>query len=456
MDEPERDDTRPLDRSEAVLAREAATIGDVMKIRMYPFVVEEADGTRITDADGNDYLDFIAAAGVLNTGAKHPRVRAAIHEELDRSWSTMHCCYPSEPTVRLGERLCERLPGDFEKRAWFGATGSDANDCLAKLVPMAAGRRRMISYVGAYHGQTTGSATLSGHSAQAKVIGSGNVTKVPYPYPYRCSWGPCDQSGCSLKCLDFVEEFALGAVSPAEDTAAILLEPIQSDGGDIVPPDNYLPALRELCDRYGIWLLFDEVKTGMGRTGRFFGFEHAGVVPDGVSMGKPLGGGLPLSAVVARREILDVDTFNLFTLGGAPVPAAAGLAVLDVLQAEGLTGNAERMGARLQVGLRALMDDHPLIGEVRGRGLMIGIELVTDRTTKEPAAKDAARLVYRCFELGLIVIYCGLLGNVIEMTPPLTIDEDDVDEALRIIDRALADVEAGDFDDEKLARFAGW
>ena len=449
-------DDRSLDRSEAVIAREAAAIGASMKIRFYPFVAGRGEGTHVCDADGNDYLDFIAAGGVLQTGYRHSHVRAAIDAELDRAWSNMHCCYPNERTVELGEELVRRLPGDFEKKAWFGTTGSDANDALFKLVPAATGRPRLISFVGAYHGQTSGSSSLSGHSAQAKVAGAGTVTKVPYPYPYRCTFGPCPPDECSLKCLAFIEEYALGAVSPAEQTAAIIMEPVQSDGGDVVPPDNFIPALRELCDRSGMWLLFDEVKAGMGRTGRFFAFEHAGVEADAVSMGKPLGGGLPLSAVVGRRELLDVDTFALYTLGGSPVPAAAGLAVLEVLRDEALLDNAQRMGARLLDGLRHLQMQHPLIGDVRGKGLMVGIELVVDRETREPATRDAARLVYRCFELGLLVIYCGLLGNVIEMTPPLTIDDSDVDHALSVLDEALADVEAERFDDAKLARFAGW
>lgn len=446
---------RVLERSEAILAREDSAISRAMKIRLYPFVVERADGTRLYDPDGNEYLDFIAAAGVLQTGSRHPVVERAIRDELDRSWATMHCCYPNERAVELAERLIELVPGDFEKQAWFGTTGSDANDCLARLVPMAAGRPRMISYVGSYHGQTAGSAALSGHQAQAKVGRSASVTKVRYPDPYRCRFGPCDPGGCSLRCLEDLRE-ALATLSPAEETAAVIVEAVQSDGGDIVPPDNYLPALRELCDLNGLWLLFDEVKTGMGRTGRFFAFEHSGVVADAVSMGKPLGGGLPLSAVIARREILDVDTLTLYTLGGSPAPAAGGLAVLDVLGTEDLIGNARRMGDRLIAGLRTLAEDHPLIGDVRGLGLMVGTELVADRQTREPAARDAARLAYRCFELGLIVMYCGTFGNVMEMTPPLTITDAEVDEALAIFDRALADVEEESFDDEKLARFDGW
>ena len=441
--------------SEAALDRENAIVGRVMKIRLYPFVPAKAEGVTLTDVDGRDYLDFIASAAVVQTGYKHPRVRAAIMNAMDGVWTAMHCCHPNTHTIDLAERLAALVPGDFEKRVWFGTTGSDANDCLSRLLPKATGRRRLISFIGAYHGQTTGSAVLSGHQTQADVIGLGNVTKLPYPDPYRCIHGPCSRDGCSLKCLDAIK-YVLLTVSPAADTAAIVLEAVQSDGGDIVPPENFLPALRQLCDENGIWLVFDEVKTGMGRTGKWFAFEHAGIVADAVSMGKPLGGGLPLSAVVGRRELLDVATFNLFTLGGSPVPTAAGLAVIDVVEDENLRGNAARMGARLMEGLWALAKSHPTIGDVRGRGLIVGVELVRDRKTREPASREAARLAYRCFELGLIVIYCGLYGNVIELTPPLTITEADVDKALTIFDEALSDIEAGRFDDAKLAPYSGW
>ncbi|HWT97533.1 MAG TPA: aspartate aminotransferase family protein, partial [Terriglobales bacterium] len=329
------------------------------------------------------------------------------------------------------------------------------NDCLSRLLPKATGRRRLISFIGAYHGQTTGSALLSGHQTQADVIGLGNVTKLPYPDPYRCAHGPCSRDGCSLKCLEQIK-YALQTTSPAGDTAAIVLEAMQSDAGDIVPPANFLPALRKLCDEHGIWLVFDEVKTGLGRTGEWFAFQHAGIVPDAISLGKPLGGGLPLSAVVGRAELLDVSTYNLFTLGGSPAPCAAGLAVIQVVEEQKLRENATAMGRLLLDGLQALAEAHQLIGDVRGLGLIIGIELVRDRETREPAAREAARLAYRCFELGLIVIYCGIYGNVIELTPPLTITEADVDEALSVLDQALSDIEAGRFDDAKLAPYSGW
>ncbi|HET6494512.1 MAG TPA: aminotransferase class III-fold pyridoxal phosphate-dependent enzyme, partial [Thermoleophilia bacterium] len=232
--------------------------------------------------------------------------------------------------------------------------------------------------------------------------------------------------------------------------------PMQSDGGDIVPPTRYIQGLRDLCDRHGIWLVFDEVKTGLGRSGHFFMHEHFDVRADAVSLGKPLGGGLPLSGVIATSQVLDQDTFSLYTLGGSPAPCAAGLATLDVLAAEHLPENAARVGEHLRRGLLELAATHTSIGDVRGLGLMIGTELVEDRRTRAPAPHLAARLVYRCFELGLLLIYCGLLANVVEMTPPLTLTERDADEALGIIDHALSDVEAGRFDEAKLSRFRGW
>lgn len=449
-------DSRPVGASQAVVARDSAAVANVLKIRFYPFVAAEAEGVRQWDPEGKEYLDFLSSGGVMQTGYRHPKVRARIIEELDRSWSNMLCCYPNLPAVELAERLCGLLPGTFAKKAWFGATGSDANDCLSRLAPMASGRRRLISYVGAYHGQTSGSAELSGHQTQAKVIGGGHITKIPYPYCYRCLWGFDNCDDCSLACLRFLKENVLTSVSPAEDTAGIVLEAMQSDGGDVPAPVRYVRELRRLCDEFGMWLFFDEVKSGLGRTGKMFAFEHSGVEADAISLGKPLGGGLPLSAVLGRSEILDVDTYDLCTLGGSPAPCAGGLATLDVIRDEALADNAAHTGKRLKEGLQELGKSHQLVGDVRGLGLMVGLELVSDRTAKTPATKDAARFVYRCYELGLLVFYCGLHANVIEMTPPLIISDADVDESLSVIDRALADVEAGHFDDAKLSAFGGW
>jgi 4-aminobutyrate aminotransferase len=296
---------------------------------------------------------------------------------------------------------------------------------------------------------------LSGHSTQSDAMAA-NVTKVPYPYCYRCPWERTDPETCGLPCLRFLQEQVLRTVSPAHDTAGVILEAIQSDNGDVVAPDAYLRGLRETCDEHGIWLVFDEVKTGLGRTGTMFAFEHAGIVADAISLGKPLGGGLPVSAVVGRKELLDAPVFDLFTLGGSPAPCAGGIATLDVIERDGLVDRARIMGDLLLEGLRDLQERHPTVGDVRGRGLIAGLELVEDRATRAPAREKAAQLVYRCFELGLLVIYTGILANVVEFTPALTIAEADVHSAVSILDEALADVEAGRFDDGKLSRFRGW
>ncbi len=362
------------------------------------------------------------------------------------------------PSVELAERLIALMPGEFAKKAWFGLHGSDACDALSKLVPMATGRPRMLSFIGGYHGQTGCSAALSGHTAQARVMGGGNVVKVSYPYCYRCPFGSCDSGGCSLRCLDYIEHYIFRTICPPGDTAAVIAEGVQSDGGDVVPPDNFVPALEARCRRHGIMLLFDEVKVGFGCTGKMFSFEHRNVTPDAVAMGKSIGSGVAaLSAVVGRAEILDVGAaINMYTVAGNPVSCTAGLATLDYIQSHGLVENARRVGLDLLDGLQALARRHPLIGDVRGKGMILGVELVRDRATKEPAAREAAKLVNRCKELGLILFYGGIYSNVLEITPSLIMTGAQAEQGLAIIDQALADVEGGRFPDEKLAAYAGW
>jgi 4-aminobutyrate aminotransferase len=323
---------------------------------------------------------------------------------------------------------------------------------------MAQKRPRMVSFIGGYHGQTGGSAALSGHTAQARVMGGGNVVKVPYPYPYRCLFGSTSDEECGQRHLDYIEHYIFRTICPPEDTAGIIIEAVQSDGGDIVPPDNFLPGLEAICRRYGIMLLIDEVKVGFGRTGRMWGFENWGVTPDAIALGKSIGSGVAaLSAVVGRAEILDAGTaINMYTVAGNPVSCTAGLATLDVIERHGLLDNARDIGHYLLDGFQQLQEKHPLIGEARGKGMILGVELVRDRTSKEPASTEAAKVVYRCKELGLILFYGGIYSNVLEITPPLTMTREEADRGLAIIDEALSDVEGGRFPDEKLGQYAGW
>lgn len=445
-------------QTDTLLERDARALGNVLKVRFYPLAVERAQGCTITDVEGVEYLDFMAGWAVANTGYGHPSVVEPVMAQMQKTSFATLTALMNEPAITLAERLVALMPGDFEKKAWFGLHGSDATDALSKLVPMATKRPRLVSYIGGYHGQTGGSAALSGHTAQARVTGGGNVVKVPYPYPYRCLFGSRSPEECGERYLSYIEDYVFRTICPPEDTAGIIIEPVQSDGGDIVPPDNYLPGLEALCRRHGIMLLIDEVKVGFGRTGTMFGFQNWGITPDAVALGKSIGSGVAaLSAVVGRKEILDVGTaINMYTVAGNPVSATAGLATLDTIERDGLVDNAREIGEYLLDGFTSLMARHQLIGDVRGKGMILGVELVRDRATKEPAATEAAKVVYRCKELGLVLFYGGIYSNVLEITPPLTMTREEAQRGLDIIDEALSDVVGGRFPDEKLGMYAGW
>jgi 4-aminobutyrate aminotransferase len=441
-----------------LVARDAAALGDVLKVRFFPLAVASAAGCSITDVEGQVYLDFTAGWAVANTGYGPQEIVDAVAEQMRVTSFATLTAFVNEPAVALAEELVGLMPGDFPKKAWFGLHGSDACDTLAKLVPLATGRPRMLSYIGAYHGQTGGSAAISGHTAQAMVASGGNVVKIPYPYCYRCMFGETSPDTCSLRCLEYVEQLVMRTICPPKSTAAVIIEAVQSDGGDVPAPERYLQALEGLCRKHGILLLLDEVKVGFGRTGKMFSFEHAGVVPDGVALGKSIGSGIAaLSAVVARADILDVaPAINMYTIAGNPVSATAGLATLAYIREHDLVSNAAEIGGRLLDGFQAMSGSHPLIGDVRGKGMILGVELVRDRESKDPAAAEAAKLVYRCKELGLLIFYGGIYSNVIEVTPPLTLSVAEADRGLALFEEALSDVEAGRVPDEKLGDYAGW
>ena len=433
-------------------------ISDALKIRFFPHVTHEGKGARLWDTEGREYLDFSAGWAVANTGYSHPHVKRSVVEQLERTTfggllSSMH-----RPAVDLAERLVELVPGDFHKKVWYGLSGSDASEAAERLLHLATGKRRMVGFIGAYHGSTAASMAMSGHVAWTRFVGGGHVTKVPYPDPYRCPFGEgLGAEECAEKVIRYLEDYLFKTICPPEDVAGIVVEAVQSDGGDIVPPSIFLPMLEQVCRRHDIYLVVDEVKVGMGRTGEWFAFQHSGVTPDVVILGKSLGGGLPLSAVVARKEILDVGpALALFTTAGNALSCAAGLATVEAIEQDGLVENARKVGTYLHDRLASLKQGHRLVGDVRGLGLIQGVELVKDRQTKQPATKETAKVVYRACELGLVVFYAGMFSNVLELTPPLVLTEADVDEGVAILDQALSDVEAGRVSDEAVARYAGW
>jgi len=444
-------------KSATILKRDEDVIGTTFKIRFYPLVVERASGATVVDVDGREYMDFNAGWAVANTGYGNPRVMQAIRDQLDKTSFASTITFLNETTVKLAERLVAITPGDFSKKVWFGLSGSDANDLVFKVLPKATGRQRLLSFLGAYHGQTMGSASLSGHKAHTRFPGFANVVKVPYAYCFRCPFSLAYPE-CGIYCAnDFIEDYVFKTMTDPQDLAGLIVEPIQSDGGDVIPPPGYLEELKKLAEKYGLLLAVDEVKVGLGRTGKMFAVQHSTVDPEVMVLGKPLASGMPLSACVCKGSILDsLSGTHLLTAGGHPVSCAAALATIDVIEEDGLLENAAKVGEYMKKRFAEMAGRHEMIGDVRGAGLILGLELVRDRETKEPAPRETAKLCYQAWKNGLLTAYVGLNSNVLEITPPLIISTDQAERGIRTLEKSLSEVEAGKVPDGDVARYAGW
>ncbi|MGE0008049.1 MAG: aspartate aminotransferase family protein [Parvibaculaceae bacterium] len=430
-----------------ILGRDAAAIGSLQKLRFFPSALTGGKGVRVTDQSGRSLLDLSAAWGAASLGYGHPAVVEAVTRAVASPAGASVLSSANLPAVELAEALLATLPDIADAKVWLGHSGSDANEAMFRLVTAATGRPRIIAFAGAYHGGTAASMAISGHSVQSHAARHPGLTLIPYPSTSRPFMG--DATGGTV--LELTEHL-LGTTCPGDQVAALFIEPIQSDGGMIVPPPGFLGRLAELCRRHGILVVSDEVKVGLARTGKMHAFAHEGFTPDIVCFGKGLGGGLPLAAAVAPARLLDFSAaFAMQTLHGNPVSAAAGLAVLDTIRRERLAARAASLGDYFLGRLKALGRKHDIVVDVRGRGLAIGVELRGDR-----AKRYAAKTVYRAFALGLVLYYVGLDSNVLELTPPLVLAEEDVDEAVDILDRSLADVARGVVGDAEIAAFAGW
>jgi len=436
-------------RTSSIAARDAARVASALKVRYSPLVVVGGEGCRLRDADGRWLLDLSGMWAVASLGYSDPTVREAVTRQLDRSMVSSLISTINEPAVRLAERLASLLPSD-DTRVWFGMSGSDAAEAAQRLVRRATGKPRLASFLGSWHGTTDAAMALSGHAAFAGAPGGEHVVKAPYPDPYRPPFDvPLDQ--LTDRCLSELEsELSCG------DVGAVFAEGIQADSGDVVPPDDFLPRLRAMCNSHGALLVLDEVKVGLGRTGRMCSFDHAGIRPDLILLGKALGGGLPISAVVGPSSVLDVEAgAALYTISGNATCCVAALATLDVIERDGLAARAERTGAMLLERLQGLRR-HEVVGDVRGRGMILGVDLVSDRRSRTPDRSIAAKIVYRAWQLGLVLFSAGTHGNVLEITPPLILTRDEVDEAVDLLDRAIDDVVNGLVSDADIASFAGW
>jgi 4-aminobutyrate aminotransferase len=432
-----------------LLERDAAVIANIARLRFSPLSLVGGRGNRLVEEGGRTLLDLSASFGAASLGYSHPRLVEAVSTAVADMAGASLLSFPNDNAVALAEDLVRLTPGKGERRVWFGHSGSDANDCAMRVVAAATGRSRFISFIGSYHGNLSGSMSVSGHTAMTHTLPRAGLVLLPYPDPYR----PMFSGGEVLRLLDY--QFA--TTCPPSQVAAVFIEPLMSDGGLIVPPAGFLAAVQERCRRHGIQIIVDEVKVGLGRTGKLHCFEHEGLEPDLTVFGKGLGGGLPLSAVVGPRHIMDhAPAFALQTTAGNPVTTAAGRAVLQVIAEEGLIERARSIGESLSQGLRALMTRHAMIGDVRGRGLAIGVALVSEDTGEPAPVITAAKIIYRAYQLGAVFFYVGLRGDVLEFTPPLTLRESEVQEGIAIIDQAMRDVRRGEVSDAAVAPYMMW
>jgi 4-aminobutyrate aminotransferase len=408
--------------------------------RDYPFVIARGEGAVVEDVDGNRFLDCAAGIAVNSTGVSHPEVVKAITEQAQRFIHMSGTDFYYEPQVRLAEDLAAIVPIEGEVRTFFGNSGTEATEAAIKMARYHTKRQGLIAFIGAFHGRSLGSLSLTASKAIQRRGFSPllpGVYHAPYPDTYRFN-GSAD--ACAEASLSFIRDQIFTHLIAPDEVAAIVVEPIQGEGGYVVPPKAFLQGLRELATRHGIVLVADEVQSGMGRTGRMFALEHFGVDADVVNLAKGIASGLPLGVSCARAEIMSWPPgAHASTFGGNPVACAAANATIRLLR-EGLIANAAAVGARLTDGLRALQERHPVIGDVRGMGLMIGIELVRDRATKERAVEERAALVQAMFRRGVLVLGAG--KNAIRLAPPLVLSPQQADAVLHTLDEALAEVTA--------------
>ncbi|MBW6465737.1 MAG: acetyl ornithine aminotransferase family protein [Brevefilum sp.] len=431
----------PGPKAQAIIKRDQAIISPSYP-RAYPFVMDHGKGTEVWDVDGNRFLDFAAGIAVVATGHSHPQVVKAIQDQAEK-FIHVSSDYYHETWVRLGEKFDEIAPFDGPTASFMSNSGTESVEAAIKLARFHTKRHGFISFLGAFHGRTVGSVTLTASKSHYK---SGfaplmnGVVHVPFPDPYRPLLARRAGEGYGEAIVRYIEDEIMQRLLPADEVAGFVIEPIQGEGGYIVPPPDFFPALRALCDKYDILLIADEVQSGMGRTGKWWAIENFGVEPDIITSAKGLASGMPLGAMITRKEIMSWPKGSHGnTYGGNPIACAASLATIDLIEKTYMK-NVRDVGPYTLDALAEIMARHPSIGEVRGIGLMIGVDFVQDRESKTPAVDLRDAVVNLAFERGLLTLGCG--HSTIRISPPLSTTRSEVDEALLIFEEAISLAEA--------------
>lgn len=437
--------------------RDSKVVAKTSHIPYFPLVVEKAKGAIIEDVDGNQFIDFLSSASSLNTGSSNDEIIEALVGQLNKFSQYTSAYAYNVKMVELAEKLVSIVPGDFDKKVAFGLCGSDANDAAIKFSRAYTGRSKIVTFINAYHGSTFGALSLSAVTTKMRSkMGPmlGDIYSFPYSYCYRCPYGK-NESDCNVDCLDSLDT-ALTAILPVEEVAAVIVEPIQGDGGLIPASQKFMNKLYNLCKENGILFISEEVQQGLGRTGKWFSIENFGIVPDGIIMGKSLGAGLPLGAFAARAEIIDAldAPAHLFTNTGNAACCAAAIKNIEIIGRKGFLEEVSDKGRYIMDRFRKIDEKYGIIGDIRGYGMSIAVEIVKDKNSREKDTDGVSKMSYRAYEKGLIMIY--LSGNVFRVQPPLTISYDEIDRAFEIIDSVFDEYTRGQISDELIKLSSGW
>lgn len=437
----------PGPNARRVIARDEKVVSQ-SNWRYLPLVLKRGEGSFIEDVDGNVFLDFNAGAATQVLGIDHPAILDALRKQMEvlATYQPIPGYFYNELVVRLCERLAKLTPGDHARKVFLGLSGADSTDTAMKLARWHTKRKRFISFLGSNHGLATfGALSVSGYSA-GTIEGFSplvpEVTHIPYPYPYRWDGEGKDSAQWVL---DYLEKQVFRTVVPPNEVAGMFVEPIEGDGGVLVPPDGFLEGLQEICAKHGILFIVDEVQTGFGRTGSMFASEHWKLDPDIVLLGKPLGGGTPVSACIARSDVMDwPHGSHVITGAGHLLGCAGALAMIDTIERERVIENVNRIGVMMKRRLGRMLEAHEVIGDVRGMGMLHGVEVVGSKKSKRPDAEMASRVCRRAFEDGLLTAHDGLYGNVFRITPALNIAEDLARMGMDMFDRAFSETKGAD------------